>query len=347
MIRLKQSTASQEVPLGPFVDATDGFTPETALTIANTDIKVWKNGASALVDKNSGGATHMAGGVYSIVLDATDTNTLGPLVLTVGVAAARPIRVECEVLPALIFDSLGTNFGIAADLKAMNGAVEPVAGIAALGLTIGTAVVGVGPTQTSIPVAVDFSNPQDLFRNVDQIRGKRIDFTFNTGNDADSKGMSARIVSHTAASGSFPTTTATLTVEPPLPVTPVAGDIFTISDGALPGLTPVSHVKASIEALQESTQAATALRRLALTGSYGTLAAGSTQTVLQISGAMTPALTGVDQVKGRVVLIVDEAGSQAGLKLQGGKINASTTTSITLETPLTTAPAAGNVIIIL
>lgn len=33
MIFLKQSTASQEVPLGYFVDSTDGNTEETGLTI--------------------------------------------------------------------------------------------------------------------------------------------------------------------------------------------------------------------------------------------------------------------------------------------------------------------------
>src|SRR5689334_1346513 len=48
-IKLKQSTASQEIPLGYFVDATDGNTEKTALTIANTDIKLWKMGASSLV----------------------------------------------------------------------------------------------------------------------------------------------------------------------------------------------------------------------------------------------------------------------------------------------------------
>lgn len=105
-IRLKQSTASQEVPLGPFLDDTDGKTAETALTIANTDIKVWKNGATTLANKNSGGATHISGGIYYAVLDATDTNTLGPLVIFVQVAGALPVRVECEVLAANVFDSL-------------------------------------------------------------------------------------------------------------------------------------------------------------------------------------------------------------------------------------------------
>lgn len=105
-IRLKQSTASQEVPLGYFVDSTDGNTEETALSIANTDIKLWKAGATTLANKNSGGATHISNGVYYAVLDATDTDTLGPLVIFVHVTGSLPVRLECEVMPANVYESL-------------------------------------------------------------------------------------------------------------------------------------------------------------------------------------------------------------------------------------------------
>lgn len=106
MIPLKQSTASQEIPLGYFLDSTDGNTEETALSIANTDIKLWKAGATTLANKNSGGATHMANGLYYAVLDATDTDTLGPLVIFVHVAGALPIRLECQVMLANVYESL-------------------------------------------------------------------------------------------------------------------------------------------------------------------------------------------------------------------------------------------------
>ncbi len=106
MIPLKQSTASQEVPLGYFLDSTDGNTEETGLTIANTDIKLWKAGATSLANKNSGGATHMANGLYYAVLDATDTDTLGPLVIFVHVAGALPIRLECQVMLANVYEAL-------------------------------------------------------------------------------------------------------------------------------------------------------------------------------------------------------------------------------------------------
>jgi hypothetical protein len=118
-IILKQSTASQEILLGPFVDDADGDTQMTALTIANTDIKVWKTGATTLANKTSGGATHISGGLYYTVLDATDTDTLGPLEVHVHMADALPVRRECLVLAANVYDSL-----VAASDKLQVDAVE-------------------------------------------------------------------------------------------------------------------------------------------------------------------------------------------------------------------------------
>ena len=105
-IPLRQSTASQEIPLGFLLDSTDGNTEETGLTIANTDIKLWKHGATTLANKNSGGATHISNGIYYCVLDATDTNTLGSLIVFVHVAGALSVKVECEVMTTNRFDSL-------------------------------------------------------------------------------------------------------------------------------------------------------------------------------------------------------------------------------------------------
>lgn len=106
MLFLRQSTASQEVLLGPFVDSTDGVTAETALTIANTDIKVFKAGATTLANKNSGGATHISNGNYYAVLDATDTDTVGSGALVVQVTGALAVRVNFCVLPSAVFDAL-------------------------------------------------------------------------------------------------------------------------------------------------------------------------------------------------------------------------------------------------
>lgn len=105
MLVLKQSTASQNVLIGPFVDDTDGATAETGLTIANTDIRLSKNGGN-LAAKTSGGGTHDEAGWYQITLDATDTNTVGTLQLHVKVAGALMVHAEFHVLEEEVYDDL-------------------------------------------------------------------------------------------------------------------------------------------------------------------------------------------------------------------------------------------------
>jgi hypothetical protein len=146
-IPLKKSTASQEVLLGPFLDDTDGKTAETGLTIANTDIKIWKAGGTTEASKNSGGATHIAAGRYYAVLDATDTDTAGPLEINVHVSGALPVRRECLVLDANVFDSL-----IAASDKLDVNAAEH-GGTSQTGRDIGASVLlssGTGTGQISL-----------------------------------------------------------------------------------------------------------------------------------------------------------------------------------------------------
>lgn len=102
---LRQSTASQSRTIGPFLDDTDGKTPETGLTIGNTDIKLIANGAAS-DNKNSGGATHRANGEYSITLNAADTATVGELLISVAVAGALPVRAKFVVLEEAVYDAL-------------------------------------------------------------------------------------------------------------------------------------------------------------------------------------------------------------------------------------------------
>lgn len=103
---LRYNTDSQEVVFGIFVDSTDGNTEETGLTIANTDIKIWKAGATTLANKNSGGATHISNGIYYAVFDATDTNTLGSGKAYVHVSGALYQVLEFCVLPQKVYDSM-------------------------------------------------------------------------------------------------------------------------------------------------------------------------------------------------------------------------------------------------
>ena len=111
MIPLKYATASQEVPLGTFLDSVDGDTEEDGLTIANTDIKLWKAGATTLANKASGGATNISNGVYYAVFDATDTNTLGGMVAYVHVAGALAVKQDFWVMPATVYEALVAGTG--------------------------------------------------------------------------------------------------------------------------------------------------------------------------------------------------------------------------------------------
>ena len=102
---LRQSTASQSVAIGPFVDETDFKTAETALTINNTDIKLVVNGGAS-ANKNSGGGTHRVNGVYGITLDATDTATVGEMEISVVVSGALPVFHKYRVLEEAVYDAL-------------------------------------------------------------------------------------------------------------------------------------------------------------------------------------------------------------------------------------------------
>lgn len=102
---LKQSTAAQSRSIGPFVDDTDFKTAETGLTIANTDIKLMINGAAS-ANKNSGGGTHRANGVYGLTFDATDTATVGEIFVSVVVAGALPVFATFVVVEEEVYDDL-------------------------------------------------------------------------------------------------------------------------------------------------------------------------------------------------------------------------------------------------
>lgn len=214
-IPLKQATAGQVITLGQFVDAADGGTTEDGLTIANTDIKLHKWGGTAFTNKNSGGATFIANGVYYATLDATDTVTAGAMPIFCTMAGARPIRLDTVVLPANVWDSLygGTDL-LQVDVDQVDGS-----GTAAtrqsqmLQYAINSSVVAGAPAPTTTSFAgglTGASYPDNCFRNAAIV--------FTSGVNA---GLTPRTVTaFTSSSGLF-TVTA-------LPFSPSNGDTFLI-----------------------------------------------------------------------------------------------------------------------
>ena len=102
---LKQSTAFT-FRIGPFVDSTDGVTAETALSIAQADIQISKNGGAFAQTSASPTTTHDADGWYQCPLTATDTNTLGPLTVQIVMAGALPVWEHFMVVPANVYESM-------------------------------------------------------------------------------------------------------------------------------------------------------------------------------------------------------------------------------------------------
>ena len=105
MTILKQSTAV-DVLIGPFVDSTDGNTEETALTIAAASVLLSKNGQTLTLKSDVTTCAHDANGMYNCELDATDTNTVGNLVLFVHVAGALAVRHEFQVVEEAVYNDL-------------------------------------------------------------------------------------------------------------------------------------------------------------------------------------------------------------------------------------------------
>lgn len=111
IIPVKQSTAVT-LKIGPFVDATDGVTKETALTIAQASVLLSKANGAFAQKNDATSATHDAAGWYAVPLNATDTNTLGRLSIDISIAGAAPVWVECWVYQANVYEALfgGTEF---------------------------------------------------------------------------------------------------------------------------------------------------------------------------------------------------------------------------------------------
>ncbi len=104
-IWLKQSTA-WSWKAGPFVDSTDGATAETALTIAQADIRLSKAGGDFAQTNNAAGATHDENGYYDVPLNTNDTATLGSLKVSITKTGALPVWETFMVAPATVWDSL-------------------------------------------------------------------------------------------------------------------------------------------------------------------------------------------------------------------------------------------------
>jgi hypothetical protein len=153
---LRQSTAV-DLAIGPFVDDADGVTALTGLTIAQADVRLKKNNAAWAQINDATSATHEENGWYEKEFDATDTNTVGRLLVAVHEAGALPVWHEFWVLEEAVYDALFAASAtglLPANVTQWNGAAvatPTVAGVPEVDVThwIGTAAAT--PTTAGVP----------------------------------------------------------------------------------------------------------------------------------------------------------------------------------------------------
>lgn len=108
MLILKQST-SIDVRMGPFVDATDGVTPETGVTLGAADqAEVLKaNGAATSAMAGTFAAVTGADGWYDYTASTSDTDTVGEVVFVVqDSSVCLPVFTRAYVVEEAIYDAM-------------------------------------------------------------------------------------------------------------------------------------------------------------------------------------------------------------------------------------------------
>ena len=97
--------ASATLKLGPFVDAGDFVTPETALDIDQADVRISKNGGNfAAKSDTTNNAPHDEDGFYGVSFNGTDTGSEGVLTISIQESGAAPFFQDCLVVGASFYD---------------------------------------------------------------------------------------------------------------------------------------------------------------------------------------------------------------------------------------------------
>lgn len=116
-MRFIRQNATHKVVLGPFVDKTDGFTPETGITLSGADeAEAIRHDSATVVDISAytWAAITTMDGYYNLTLQTGITDTVGHLVIAVhDDSVCLPVRAEFTVIEEAVYDAL---FASAADL---------------------------------------------------------------------------------------------------------------------------------------------------------------------------------------------------------------------------------------
>lgn len=206
-MRVLQYATQSIVNVGPFVDATDAVTPETALTLSAGVAELYSPGAVATIDVSGRTWAHIAYGMYRITLTAADLTYTGSMVLHIHPAGARPVAIELLTVVGDTFNGWMIGSAIPADVEKINGDTTAAAklGASALGLTQLTVQTGSSTTQVLTNLTESVNN---------HFSGRTLVFTSGT--------LAGQATTITAYNGTTKTlTVAALTSAPAAAVTAV------------------------------------------------------------------------------------------------------------------------------
>lgn len=172
MITKDEATAAQRTIVFYAVDATDGFTPETAIDFSDAgDVKGSKAGAA--LANLAGVVTELASGLYKLVLDAADVDTLGLLTILITNAGVRPIVAHVQVVAfdlntaSVPVGSIAANAITAASIAAdvateLNSGMATAAAVSAITLATKTVTKDLGHVDDSNGATSTTNNDDEI-----------------------------------------------------------------------------------------------------------------------------------------------------------------------------------------
>lgn len=161
MSTILQQSAVGVVHVGPLLSNTDFKTVQTSVTLSASTIELFKAGSGSSVDISSGRTwTHITGGVYSLSLTASDTDTPGTAIVHVHTSGVVPNRTELLILPASTRNGLLLGTQLPADVTKINGSTTAAAnvGLSAQGIQSLTVSTGSSTTQVTTNLTVSLNN---------------------------------------------------------------------------------------------------------------------------------------------------------------------------------------------
>jgi len=178
---LRQSTA-YTFRMGPFLDDSDGKTVEDGFTIEDAHIRVSKAGGNFIEKNESSNSSYDETGFYIVVLDTTDTNTVGELLIACHFSGALPVWKNFQVVEEAIYDAL---FAASADLITKVDAIDTV--VDSILVDTGTTLEGKIDAIDTVVDAILVDTGTTLEGKIDTIDGIVDAILVDTGTTLDGK----------------------------------------------------------------------------------------------------------------------------------------------------------------